>query len=300
LKNSDFTRILGTEVTRELIVDILIGSKRTLTDEPNKVRSLLKAYFETQKYFRNNPEELVKAISKHYNLNKKTAATVLGGVSWASLSDNAKRWYGVDTNHYSDESLITAINSASSVLIENGDFKKSPIPNEDPYILTRSTFIKELYESYGLSGGFVTSTNNSDTQRSFTDLSSAQWAQLEDVGSLKARKISFASSSSMLTLEGKLQIDEMVADLKHYPLFRVEVRGHTGLRGDKDANLALSKERAEAVLNYVNGAHSLDPNRIRAIGFGGTKPLKKKTGESSRAYNYRLPRVEIALVGEAL
>jgi outer membrane protein OmpA-like peptidoglycan-associated protein len=89
-------------------------------------------------------------------------------------------------------------------------------------------------------------------------------------------------------------------DLQHYPHFRVEVRGHTGLRGDANANLALSQERADAVLRYIDVTYGLDGNRVRAIGFGDSKPLAKKPGESDRAYNYRLPRVEIVLVRESI
>ena len=92
----------------------------------------------------------------------------------------------------------------------------------------------------------------------------------------------------------------MISDLEHYPNFRVEVRGHSGTKGDPHANLALSQQRAQAVVRYIEIAHTLDENRIRAVGFGGSRPLQRKPGESNRAYNYRLPRVEIALVREVL
>jgi len=220
-------------------------------------------------------------------------------VAWASLDENAKRWYGVDPNQRSSEALITAISSAANILVENGDFSSSPLPEGEPYLLTNSSFIKSLHQSYGLSGGFTVDGGKAQTN-GFNALSPAEWDRLNEIGSMKARKISFAPSTSNLTQEGREKIDEVVADLKHYPLFRIEIRGHTGTRGDSNANLELSRERANAVLKYVNDAHELDPNRMRAVGFGGSKPLPKKSGESSRAYNYRLPRVEIALVGEVL
>ena len=301
LKNAEHVRILGTEVTQELIVDILIAGQRIVKSEPEKIKALLKAFFETQKYYRSNPQQLASDLAKHYKLNKATAQTLLQGVAWASLNENAKRWYGVSGNGFSNESLISAINSAASILVESGDFAASPIPKSDPYLLVNSQFIKQLYESYGRSGGFtVAGQEASGKAPKFSALSPEQWQQLQDVGSLKVRKISFASGSAELTQEGRAQVDAMMQDLAHYPLFRVEIRGHTGVRGDKDANLGLSQQRAEAVLNYMNNAHKVDSNRVRAIGFGGSKPLPKRSGESNRAYNYRLPRVEIALVGEIL
>lgn len=300
LKSDKYVRILGTEVTQELIVDILIAGQDVVKNEPDKINALLRAYFETQKYYRSNPQALIDDLAKHYRLNEATAKTLLEGVAWASLSENAKRWYGVDGAQFSSESLITAINSAAAILVDSGDFDASPIPKSDPYLLVNRQFIKTLYETYGRSGGFTVGAAGPAGAPSFKALSDAQWGRLQEVGSLKVRKVSFASGSAELTLEGRSQVDAMMQDLAHYPLFRVEIRGHTGVRGDKNANLNLSKQRADAVLAYINTAHQVDANRVRALGFGGTKPLSKKTGESNRAYNYRLPRVEVALVGEIL
>lgn len=115
---------------------------------------------------------------------------------------------------------------------------------------------------------------------------------------MKVRPIVFQSGSYTLTFEGKKELDKAAENLKHYPNFRVLVKGHTGFRGDAEANRVLSQHRAESVVRYLSEAYGIDPNRIRPIGYGGSKPLQKKPGESSRAYNYRLPRVELALVTE--
>jgi outer membrane protein OmpA-like peptidoglycan-associated protein len=78
------------------------------------------------------------------------------------------------------------------------------------------------------------------------------------------------------------------------------VKGHTGLSGDPDANRALSAERARAVAEFFIATYDVDPNRIRALGFGASQPLPRLPDETDRAYGYRLPRVEFALVGERL
>ncbi|MBF0256973.1 MAG: OmpA family protein, partial [Gammaproteobacteria bacterium] len=103
---------------------------------------------------------------------------------------------------------------------------------------------------------------------------------------------------AMLDLDGKRVLDRMAEKLRHYPNFRVLIKGHTGIGGDPQANLALSAERAEAVARYLMITYAIDSQRIRALGFGGSQPLPRLPGESDRAYGYRLPRVEIGLVGE--
>ena len=42
--------------------------------------------------------------------------------------------------------------------------------------------------------------------------------------------------------------------------------------------------------------HGIDPNRMLARGMGSKKPPPRKLGESPRAYQYRLSRVEFTAV----
>jgi outer membrane protein OmpA-like peptidoglycan-associated protein len=46
--------------------------------------------------------------------------------------------------------------------------------------------------------------------------------------------------------------------------------------------------------------YGIDPNRMRIIGYGSSRPLPRLPGESDRAYGYRLPRVEVTLAAENL
>jgi len=296
-----FVRILGTEDTQQLIVDILLASKGNAAKEPRKVKSVLKAYFKTLKYYRGNPDVLIKDLQQEYRVSTKVADALVQGAQWASLSDNAERWFGVSQNSFSVDALVSTIDGAVDVLMDHGDFKRSPIPREDPYQLLNSQFITDLYNQYAYVGGFkAPGVNAGSSQVTFTALSDNKWQALSEVGSLKARKVGFSSGNDALTLDGKGEIDNLIGDLSHYPNYRIEIRGHTGTRGDKQANFALSQDRADAVLRYISIAHDFDKNRYRAVGFGGSRPLSKKASESNRAFNYRLPRVEIALVREEL
>jgi len=54
------------------------------------------------------------------------------------------------------------------------------------------------------------------------------------------------------------------------------------------------------VARYLGVTYNLDLNRLRVVGLGSTLPLPQLPGESERAYGYRLPRVELSLVAEAI
>ena len=300
LENESFVRLLGTEDTKQLIVDVLLASQRTVKRDPDLIRSFFKSYFKTLKFYRENQQEFIVDIKDHYDIKTSTAESLLTGVQWASLNDNVERWYGVGSQNFSEEALIDTLETAAEILVESRDFSSNPIPEQDPYRLVNSGFVREMNERLSQGGFASSSVQQRNGELIFSVLDESQWQNLQEIGSLKTRKITFSSGTSDLTLDGKGQIDNLIDDLKHYPNFRIEIRGHTGTRGDREANLKLSHERANAVLAYIESVHTLEKNRARAVGFGGQRPLKKQSGESNRAYNYRLPRVEIALVREVL
>ncbi len=76
---------------------------------------------------------------------------------------------------------------------------------------------------------------------------------------------------------------------------RIVVAGHTGTRGDADANLALSRQRAEAIAQRLRDA-GIDPDRIESLGLGGREPLTRTPDESDRAFQRRLSRAVITVV----
>ncbi len=71
------------------------------------------------------------------------------------------------------------------------------------------------------------------------------------------------------------------------PAVNVEILGHTDDKGDAAANLALSQKRAQAVVAYLTKA-GIQPGRIRAVGYGKTRPLVPNTTEENRRLNRRI------------
>ena len=67
----------------------------------------------------------------------------------------------------------------------------------------------------------------------------------------------------------------------------IEIRGHTDNVGGHDANIKLSNDRAAAVKNYLINKGINEP-RVRSIGFGETKPLKKNDTDKNRQINRRV------------
>ena len=63
--------------------------------------------------------------------------------------------------------------------------------------------------------------------------------------------VPFYEGSARLTLTAQLQLNEVMEYLGMYPQLRVVCTGHADLTGDRAANLALSKKRAQAVQRHL-------------------------------------------------
>lgn len=304
LEIEGIVKLLGTEDTTKLIVDVLTVNRKFSVDNPEAVNTLLRNYFLTLKHYRNDQALMIAEAIELTGLSKERVSKLLKGVAWQNLTDNASAWFGV-AQAGASEGLIDAIDSTIQILIESGDFDTNPIPEEDPYRITNSAFLSELYIKGGTTTQFgitrqpqTAVQKRNPLEREFSPLSAAQWRQLREIGTMKIRPIVFQSGSEQLSYEGKLEIDKAVESLEHYQNFRVLVKGHTGLRGDPLSNQELSQLRADTVARYLNVTYGINLNRVHAIGFGSTQPLPRINGESTRAYNYRLPRVELVLATE--
>jgi hypothetical protein len=304
LEHKGIVKILGTEDTERLIVDILVVQRQFSQKHPETVKYLLDSYFRTLKKYRDNPDLLLQHVREETGLTEDKVKAMLKGVQWANFGENCERWFGIAApGGYADQGLVDTIESTVRILVNAGDFSSNPIPDQDPYRLTNSSFLEVLFtrgisgftspEETGPGGGSLGSIESR-----FSRLNEGGWHALKEVGTLKVEPIVFQPGTTKLGILAKEVVDEAVERLKHYPNFRIIIKGHTGTRGDRAENLKLSKERAKAVARYLEIAYNVDPNRLRPVGFGGEKPLPKKPGESRRSYEYRLPRVELVLMRE--
>jgi len=305
LAKKGIIKLLGTDQTERLIVDILVVNRKFSEKNSGVVKMVLETYFKVLKMYRDEPELLKKEIMAQSGLSASAVDSLLKGIHWVTLTENAQEWFGISSDGgYADQGLVDTIDSTVRILMQSGDFAKNPIPQGDPYRLTEKEYVRELFTK-GFAGFTTPGAKNSgqtppanSLEARFALLSDEGWNALREIGTLKIQPVTFQSGTADLGIQGKEEIDRVAETLKHYPNFRVVVKGHTSLEGDPAMNRKLSQERAESVARYLVVTYSIDANRLRAVGFGSERPLSRQSGESSRAYSYRLPRVEISLVSE--
>jgi len=68
----------------------------------------------------------------------------------------------------------------------------------------------------------------------------------------------------------------------------IEVAGHTDNVGNPQSNLKLSKERAEAIRQYLLQTYGLPPNAVIAHGYGDSQPVASNDTAEGREANRRV------------
>lgn len=112
--------------------------------------------------------------------------------------------------------------------------------------------------------------------------------------SIKSRKIRFTSvefegGSAEILPEMHQDLDNIFNFLVDNPKFKLKISGHTDSVGDKAKNMKLSQSRADAIKMYLISSGQVSPDRIEAVGFGDTRPIRQvEKTEDDRRTNRRV------------
>lgn len=90
--------------------------------------------------------------------------------------------------------------------------------------------------------------------------------------------ITFGTDSSVISADAQNTLDALARALQSDRLagFSFRVEGHADARGDPGHNMELSKQRAEAVADYLVKTYGILPERLIPVGKGDTEPLNKE------------------------
>ncbi len=109
---------------------------------------------------------------------------------------------------------------------------------------------------------------------------------IEANASIVLKNIFFDVNKFELKTESQAELDKLVQLLTENPTIKIEIGGHTDNVGKPADNLALSNNRAKAVINYL-ATKNIPAARLIAKGYGETKPVADNKTEEGRALNRR-------------
>jgi len=84
--------------------------------------------------------------------------------------------------------------------------------------------------------------------------------------------IYYGFDSSNIRADAAVELNKLARFLQDNPQIKIELGSHTDNFGNDDYNLGLSQQRAESAVSYII-SKGVDENRIRARGYGETRPI---------------------------
>ena len=104
--------------------------------------------------------------------------------------------------------------------------------------------------------------------------------------------INFATDQSAILPASRPQVDAVAALLKQNPQLRLAINGYTDETGTDAHNMALSDDRAKAVMAALVSA-GIPAARLQARGYGKTNPVAANSDEAGKAANRRVELVKL-------
>ena len=105
---------------------------------------------------------------------------------------------------------------------------------------------------------------------------------------IRLKAIQFPVGKSFLMPENYALLSRVQKAIAAFEAPQVVIEGHTDSTGSRDINEKLSKERAEAVEEYLVANRTIEVQNISAVGYGPNRPLAPNETKQGRAINRRI------------
>lgn len=117
---------------------------------------------------------------------------------------------------------------------------------------------------------------------------------LDDYEEQEAATVNFRVNSAVLSPEAKQQLDALAEKALSSKWYMIEVGGYADATGNETRNFQLSRQRADAVIQYLAVQHKIPLRRfVSPMGYGETSAIADNNTATGRAQNRR---VEVKLL----
>jgi len=100
--------------------------------------------------------------------------------------------------------------------------------------------------------------------------------------------ILFDSGKSDISPRFYSELQELATFLKEHPNSTAVIEGHTDDKGSEKLNRELSQKRATAIADVLVDRFRVQPDRVKGIGYGESRPIDSNLTEEGRAQNRRV------------
>ena len=267
-KRAGSKKIYDTRIANSLIADILVVSDRFSANSTQSLKKFLEGWLEGVEFIRQQPARAHTLIGtiKDFNIPTDLAKSMLEGVRLSDYADN-KAFFG-QPGGPSDYSNIMGM--AQEMYRDLRMIKRSP---------DLEGSVDRRYIS-SMEGKFSAASTETPIEYKAPAKGATPFAT-------QRRAIYFDTGSSNMSADSRAVVDEIANFMLAYENTVVDIDGNTDSTGSREMNVSLSKQRADAVKDYLTKKYGFPTTRMRTAGNGSDKPVDTNATPEGREKNRR-------------
>lgn len=186
---------------------------------------------------------------------------------------------------------IFNVNDSSSLnaelKFESNDESITVASNSQGYQIQLNS--SSIYQVTVSADGFVGKTDVLDIRTSSTNNFKQDFylSPIEVGTTVQLNNVLFTRGTTQLIESSYPELDLVVEMMVENEDLKIFLEGHTDNRGDAFANLKLSQDRVDTVIEYLVN-QGVDNNRLDGEGYGGSRPIASNSNEETRRLNRRV------------
>jgi outer membrane protein OmpA-like peptidoglycan-associated protein/ABC-type taurine transport system substrate-binding protein len=261
-------KIYDTRIANRLIADILVVSDSFAARNPQTVVQFAEGWLEGVEFIKAQPSRAYNLIGtiKDFNIPSDLAKTMLEGVRLADYADNVA-FFG---RSGSDSDYANIFKMAQEMYREERLIKR--VANAEESVDRR--YIAAL------SGKFSSASSEPPVEYKPPSPGATPIAT-------QRRSIYFDTGSANMSVDSRAIVDEIGSFMRAYENTVVDIEGNTDSTGSHAYNVELSKQRADAVKNYLMQKYGYPASRMRTKGNGPDNPIDTNNTPEGREKNRR-------------
>lgn len=271
----------STRNASNIIADVFIAKRKWVEANRERVQQLYEGWMKGAAEINRNPaakQEAAQILADAFDgFTKDDALKAIENVRLCTHGDNLN-FFGLNRANYKGVTGEELYSRMTKEYRNIGVLKSS-----DVVPTWSKTAFSGLAERSTLSGN----EHAAEGQKSFASISESE-AKGKEAVATKRVSISFRTGEFQLDENAKYIVDnEMVPIAKAFANSRIRVEGNTDNVGSAASNIALSKKRAQSVVDYLVKEYGMPRNRFTVIGNGPDKPVADNGSEEGRRKNRR-------------
>ncbi|MET3139951.1 OOP family OmpA-OmpF porin [Undibacterium sp. GrIS 1.2] len=116
-------------------------------------------------------------------------------------------------------------------------------------------------------------------------------ASIKREGKIALYGILFDTNKAVIKSASNPTLEQMAKLLRDEPALKVFIVGHTDNQGSVEENLALSRKRADAVVQILNTQYGIAADRLQSQGVANFAPVSNNLNDEGRTKNRRVEMV---------